>query len=48
MINRIMGLKTIMTTGEWSCSISFTWAPLTYSERRGSEKFKMKICFQWD
>ena len=32
-----------MTTGEWSCLISFTWAPPTCSERRGSEKFKMKI-----
>ena len=32
-----------MTTGEWSYLISFTRAPLTYSERGGSEKFKMKI-----
>ena len=32
-----------MTTGEWSCLISFTWALLTCSERGGSEKFKMKI-----
>ena len=32
-----------MTTGEWSCLISFTWAPLTCSERRRSEKFKMKM-----
>ena len=32
-----------MTTGEWSCLISFTWVPLTCSERGGSEKFKMKI-----
>ena len=32
-----------MTTGEWSCLISFTWAPLTCSEWGGSEKFKMKI-----
>ena len=32
-----------MTTGEWSCLISFTWAPLTCSEQGGSEKFKMKI-----
>ena len=31
-----------MTTGEWSCLMSFTWAPLTCSERGGSEKFKMK------
>ena len=22
-------------------------APLSYSERGGREKFKMKICFQW-
>ena len=32
-----------MTAGEWSCLISFTWAPQTCSERGGSEKFKMKI-----
>ena len=32
-----------MTSGEWSCLISFAWAPLTCSERRGSEKFKMEI-----
>ena len=32
-----------MTTGEWSCLLSFTWAPLTCSERVGSEKCKMKI-----
>ena len=32
-----------MTTGEWSCLISFTLAPLTCSEREGSEKFKLKI-----
>ena len=39
-----MGSKTTMTTGEWSCLISFAWDPLTCSERRGgSEKFKMKI-----
>ena len=31
-----------MTSDEWSCLISFTWDPLTYSESRGSEKFKMK------
>ena len=35
--------KKTMTTGEWSCLISFTWTPLTCSERGGSEKFKMKI-----
>ena len=35
--------KTTMTTGEWSSFISFTWAPLTCSERGGSEKVKMKI-----
>ena len=39
-----LGSKTTMTTGEWSCLISFAWDPLTCSERRGgSEKFKMKI-----
>ena len=39
-----LGSKTTMTTGEWSCLISFAWDSLTCSERRGgSEKFKMKI-----
>ena len=38
-----MGSKTTVTTGEWSCLITFTWAPPTYSERGGSEKFKIKI-----
>ena len=39
-----LGSKTTMTTGEWSCLISFAWYPLSCSERRGgSEKFKMKI-----
>ena len=42
IINRIWSLKQL-TTGEWSCLISFIWAPLTCSERGGSEKFKMKI-----
>ena len=32
-----------MTTGEWSCLISFTLALLTSLERGGSENFKMKI-----
>ena len=32
-----------MTSGEWTCLISFETAPLTCSERGGSEKFKMKI-----
>ena len=32
-----------MITGEWSCLILFTRAPLTSSERGGSENFKMKI-----
>ena len=32
-----------MNTGEWSCLISFAWAPLTCSEQGGSEKFKIKI-----
>ena len=43
MINCIWGLKTTMTPGEWTCLISFATAPLTSSERGGSEKFKMKI-----
>ena len=37
------GSKTTMTSGEWTCLISFATAPLTCSERGGSEKFKMKI-----
>ena len=32
-----------MTSGEWTCLISFATAPLTCSERGGSKKFKMKI-----
>ena len=32
-----------MTSGESTCLISFATAPLTCSERGGSEKFKMKI-----
>ena len=32
-----------MTTGEWSCLISFTWAPLTCSDRGGSETLKITI-----
>ena len=31
-----------MTTGEWSCLISFTLAPLTCSERGGNENSKWK------
>ena len=38
-----LGSKTAMTSGEWTCLISFATAPLTCSERGGSEKFKMKI-----
>ena len=38
-----LGSKTTMTSGEWTCLISFAMAPLTCSERGGSEKFKMKI-----
>ena len=40
-----LGSKTTMTSGEWTCLISFATTPLTYSERGGSEKFKMKIYF---
>ena len=43
MINCIWGLKTTMTSGESTCLISFATAPLTCSERGGSEKFKMKM-----
>ena len=38
-----LGSTTTMTSGEWTCLISFATAPLTCSERGGSEKFKMKI-----
>ena len=38
-----LGSKTTMTTGEWSCLISFAWASQSCSERRGSENSKMKI-----
>ena len=38
-----LGSKTTMTSGEWTCLILFATAPLTCSERGGSEKFKMKI-----
>ena len=38
-----LGSKTTMTSGEWTCLISFATALLTCSERGGSEKFKMKI-----
>ena len=38
-----LGSKTTMTSGEWTCLISFATAPLTCSERGGSEKLKMKI-----
>ena len=38
-----LGSKTTMTSAEWTCLISFATAPLTCSERGGSEKFKMKI-----
>ena len=38
-----LGSKATMTSGEWTCLISFATAPLTCSERGGSEKFKMKI-----
>ena len=37
------GSKTTMTTGEWSCLISFAWDPLSCSEQAEIEKFKMKI-----
>ena len=43
-----LGSKTTMTSGEWTCLISFATTPLTCSERGGSEKFKMKICLHRD
>ena len=38
-----LGSKTTMTTGAWSCLISFAWDPQSCSEQAGIEKFKMKI-----
>ena len=38
-----LGSKKTMTSGEWTCLISFATVPLTCLERGGSEKFKMKI-----
>ena len=38
-----LGSTTTMTTGEWSCLSSFAWAPQSCLERRGSEKFEVKI-----
>ena len=46
MINRIWGQKKktkTITTGEWSCLISFALDPLSCTEQAGIEKFKMKI-----
>ena len=44
-----LGSKTTMTSGEWTCLISFATAQLICSERGGCEKFKMKIyVFQRD
>ena len=38
-----------MTSGEWTCLISFATAPLTCSERGGSKIFKkIYICLQRD
>ena len=50
MINRIWGLKQLyMNSGEWTCLISFLTAPLTCSERGGSEKIQnANICVQRD
>ena len=35
-----LGSKTTMTSGEWTCLISFATAPLTCSERGGGENSK--------
>ena len=35
-----------MTTGEWSCLISFAWDPLSCSEQAGIEKFNENTCLQ--
>ena len=44
-----LGSKTTMTSGEWTCLISFATAPLTCSERGGSEKIQNEnICLQRD
>ena len=45
MINHIQGSKTTMTSGEWTCLISFATAPLTCSERGGSEKIQNENIF---
>ena len=37
-----------MTSVEWSCLISFATAPLTCSEREGSEIQNENICLQRD
>ena len=42
-----LGSKTTMTTGEWSCLISFAWDSLTCSERRGGSENE-NICLHWD
>ena len=47
-VKSYLGSKTTMTSGEWTCLISFATAPLTCLERGRSEKFKMKICLQRD
>ena len=38
-----LGSKITMTSGEWTCLLSFATAPLTCSEQGGCEKIKMKI-----
>ena len=43
MINHIWGLKQLWLQVNGHALISFATAPLTCSERGGSEKFKMKI-----
>ena len=34
-----------MTTGKWSCLISFAWAQLTFWEGGGSDKFNKTYMF---
>ena len=42
MINRVWGLKTTMTTGEWTCLISFARAPPTRKEGKQAKSSKWK------
>ena len=43
-----LGYKTTMTSGEWTCLISFATAPLTCSEGRERKIQNENICLQRD